>query len=222
MAKKIYLSPSEQPENLYAYGNTNEKVQCRRISAATAKALKRCGFEVIDAKSNTLSARCKESNEWKADLHIPIHTNAFNGKVSGTRIMCHSLSGEGYKAAKAVYNALAPITPGLSENVSAAPNLYEVKNTNAPCVYIEVDFHDVPEVAKWLIEHTGEISEAICKGVCEYYDEKYVAAQEAKPAESDVIYRVQVGAYRYAENADAMAKKLEAAGFPAMIVKDKQ
>lgn len=222
MAKKIYLSPSEQPENLYAYGNTNEKVQCRRISAATAEALKRCGFEVINANSNTLSARCKESNQWKADLHVPIHTNAFNGKVTGTRIMCHALSGEGYKAAKAVYNALAPITPGKSENVSAAPNLYEVKNTNAPCVYIEVDFHDVPDVAKWLIEHTVDIAEAICKGICNYYGVVYKAAQEAKPVESGVIYRVQVGAYSSAENADAMAKKLNDAGFPAMIVKVKQ
>ena len=222
MAKKIYLSPSEQPENLYAYGNTNEKVQCRRISAATAEALKRCGFEVINANSNTLAARCKESNDWKADLHVPIHTNAFNGKVTGTRIMCHALSGEGYKASKAVYNTLAPITPGKSENVSASPNLYEVKNTNAPCVYIEVDFHDVPDVAKWIVEHTVDIAEAICKGICDYYGVGYKTAQETKPAESGVIYRVQVGAFGSPENADAMAKKLDEAGFPAMIVKVKQ
>lgn len=216
MAKKIYLSPSEQPENLYAYGGTNEKAQCRRISAAAAEALKRCGFEVIDGKSNTLAARCQESNEWGADLHVPIHTNAFNGKVSGTRIMCHSLSGEGYRAAKAVYNALSPITPGLSENVSAAPNLYEVKHTLAPCVYIETDFHDVPEVAKWIVEHTGEIAEAICKGICDYYEVPY------REAEAGAVYRVQVGAFRSPENAEAMAKKLEEAGFPAMIVKIKQ
>ena len=216
MAKKIYLSPSEQPENLYAYGGTNEKAQCRRISEAAAEALKRCGFEVIDAKSNTLAARCQESNEWGADLHVPIHTNAFNGKVSGTRILCHSLSGEGYKASKAVYNALAPITPGKSENVSASPNLYEVKHTNAPCVYIEVDFHDVPDIAKWIVEHTGEIAEAICKGICDYYEVPY------REAEAGAVYRVQVGAFRSPENAEAMAKKLEEAGFPAMIVKIKQ
>lgn len=222
MAKKIYLSPSEQPENLYAYGNTNEKVQCRKISAATAEALRRCGFEVIDTKEETLAGRCRESNQWKADLHVPIHTNAFNGKVTGTRIMCHALSGEGYKAARAVYKALSPITPGLSENISAAPNLYEVKHTLAPCVYIEVDFHDVPNVAKWIVEHTADIAEAICKGICNYYGVDYKSAQETKPAESGVIYRVQVGAYSSVENADAMAKKLAAAGFPAMIVKVKQ
>lgn len=184
MTKKIYLSPSEQPANTYAYGNTNEKVQCRRISAVAADALTRCGFEVIDATSKMLSERCKESNEWGADLHVPIHTNAYNGKVSGTRIMCYSLTGERYKAAKAVYDALAPITPGKSENVSAAPKLYEVKHTKAPCVYIEVDFHDVPDIAKWIIKHTEEIGEAICKGICNYYGVEYKAATDAESAYS--------------------------------------
>ena len=36
MAKLIYLSPSDQTANKYAYGNTNEAVQCRKISDACA------------------------------------------------------------------------------------------------------------------------------------------------------------------------------------------
>ena len=88
MAKKIYLSPSEQTSNIYAYGNTNEKVQCCKISAATAEALKRNGFDVINATAPKLSTRCKEADNWGADLYVPIHTNAHNGKVSGTRVFC--------------------------------------------------------------------------------------------------------------------------------------
>lgn len=220
MAKKIYLSPSEQPENLYAYGNTNEKVQCRKISAAAAKALKRCGFEVIDATSTTLAARCAESNKWGADLHVPIHTNAFNGKVSGTRIMCHSLSGEGYKASKAVYAVLAPITPGKSENVSAAPGLYEVKNTKAPCVYIEAEFHDVPDMAKWIIEHTEKIGEAICKGICNHYGVVYKAAPASEP--ENVIYKVQIGAFHNKDRANALLAKAKAAGFSDAFIAEEQ
>lgn len=34
MSKLIYLSPSDQDGNLYAAGNTNEAVQCRRIANA--------------------------------------------------------------------------------------------------------------------------------------------------------------------------------------------
>ena len=43
MAKKIYISPSDQTENRYAVGNTNEAEQCRKIAAALVEALTRCG-----------------------------------------------------------------------------------------------------------------------------------------------------------------------------------
>lgn len=49
MSKKIYLSPSNQINNLYAVGNTNECEQCNRIAEYAKKALQRCGFEVRKA-----------------------------------------------------------------------------------------------------------------------------------------------------------------------------
>jgi N-acetylmuramoyl-L-alanine amidase len=104
---------------------------------------------------------------------VPIHTNGFDGKVSGTRMFCYSNSGEGYKACKAVFDVLAPITPGTSESITTRAELYEVKTPAAPTAYIEVDFHDVPDVAKWIIENTQEIGEAICKGICNYYGVAY-------------------------------------------------
>ena len=180
MAYKIYLSPSDQTANKYAYGGTNEAVQCRRIADALEKALKRCGFAVKNNKKSSMQSRVKESNKWGADLHMPIHTNAYNGKVSGTRMFCYNTSGAGYKACKAVYKYLAPLTLGKSENISVYADLYEVKYPEAPTVYTEVDFHDVPKVAKWIIEHTEDIAEAMCKGVCEYFGVKYIAPTPAQ------------------------------------------
>lgn len=171
--EKVYLSPSEQPENVYSYGGTNEKEQCCKIAAVTESALKRNGFEVITGTSTSLAERCDEANRWGANLYTPIHTNGFDGFVSGTRLFCYSTSGEGYKACKAVFDALAPITPGKSESITPRPELYEIKMAAAPTVYIEVDFHDVPDVAKWIIEHTNDIGEAICKGICNYYKKPY-------------------------------------------------
>ena len=173
--KKIYLSPSDQTANKYAYGDTNEAVQCRRIADALEKALKRCGFSVKNNKTSSMQARVKESNEWGADLHVPLHTNAYNGKVSGTRIFTYNTSGNGYKCAKKIFEYLAPVTPGASESISAYDDLYEVKYTTAPCVYIESEFHDVAIVARWIINHVGDIAEAICKGICAHFGVKYVA-----------------------------------------------
>lgn len=223
MSKKIYLSPSDQVANAYAYGDTTEAVQCRKIAAACKAALERCGFAVktnFADGSNAMYNRVKESNSWGADLHVCIHTNAFNGKVSGTRLFAYDTSGNGYKVCKAIYNVLAPITPGASESITARPGLYEIKNTNAPCAYVECEFHDNAEIAKWIIENVVTIGEAIAKGICNYFGVAYKAAEEtAEKTEENILYRVQVGAYSIKANADTMLAKLKAAGFDGFIVK---
>ena len=190
MAKKSYLSPSDQNANYYAYGNTNEMVQCQRIADASDIALKRCGFEVINNQNDTMEERVAESNRWGADLHVPIHTNAHNGVTTGTRIFSYDTSGEGYKASKAVFNVLAPKTPGTSESVTPYPALYEIRMPLAYSVYIEVDFHDVPKMAKWIIENVVLIGEAIAEGICNYFGYKYIASDdpvEETPAEDTPV-----------------------------------
>ena len=221
MAKKIYLSPSDQNGNRYAYGDTNEMVQCQRIADACEAALERCGFEVINNKTDTMEERVAESNAWDADLHVCIHTNAHNGVTTGTRIFSFDTSGEGYKASRAVFNVLAPKTPGTSESVTPYPALYEIRMPRAWSVYVEVDFHDVPKMAKWIIENVVLIGEAIAEGICNYYDVKYVGPAAEKET-ADVFYRVQVGAYNYYENAEAQLAKLKADGYDAFIVEVKK
>ena len=169
MAKKVYLSPSDQTKNTYAYGNTNEAVQCGRIAEATKKALERNGIKVKIGHMISMAEKCARSDAFDADLHVPIHTNAYNGSVSGTRMFCYNTTGEGYKACKAIFARLAKLTPGKSENIKVYDELYEVRIPSAPTAYIEVDFHDVPSVAKWIIENTTLIGETIAHGICDYF-----------------------------------------------------
>ena len=178
MAKRVYLSPSDQRRNTYAVGNTTEDVQCGRIAAACKAALERSGVEVMVGQYDTMANRVAASNRFKADLHVPIHTNAANGKATGTHLFCYSNTKDakgnyiidknsaGYKACKAVLDVLGPVTPGAPDVIRAYPALYEVKYPAAPTVYIEVDFHDVPSVAQWIIANTTVIGETIAKGLC--------------------------------------------------------
>jgi N-acetylmuramoyl-L-alanine amidase len=173
--KKIYVSPSDQIHNEYGAGGTTEAIQCRKIAQALVASLVRRGFEAKTNLTANMQGRVDEGNQWGADLYVCIHTNAYNKKVSGTRLFCYSTDKQsaGYHACDSIMTALAPITPGTSDGISARPELYEIKKTNAPCVYIEVDFHDVNEVAMWIMAHTSEIAEAICKGICSFYDVSY-------------------------------------------------
>ena len=210
MAHKVYVSPSSQTENTYAAGNTNEAVQCRRIAVALVDALIRCG---IDAMTNiddgvTMYDRARESDAWGADLHVPVHTNAFDTLLRGTRMFCYDLRGEGYKASKAIFEELAPVVPGDSDGIRAA-GYYEIVASRAPCAYVEAAFHDHPEQAAWIISHIDPIAEAICKGICKYFGVAYVSPE----VEKETIYRVQIGAYKVRENAEAQLEKAKAAGF---------
>ena len=49
-------------------------------------------------------------------------------------------------------------------------------------MYIEVDFHDNVEAAKWLISHPTEIGEAICQGICDHFGVVYAAPGGAEDA----------------------------------------
>lgn len=217
---KVYLSPSNQTDNRYAYGNTTEAEQCGRIAGACRAALERSGVSVKVGHMISMQQKCSASNAFGAELHVPIHTNAFNGKVTGTRMFCFNQSGEGMKACKAIFARLAPLTPGTSENIRVDASLYEVRAPKAPTAYIECEFHDNAEASKWIVENTELIGEAIARGICDYFAVTYKEKEQPNPAEpvaTDKLYRVQVGAFANRENAERMLRRLKDAGFEGYI-----
>ena len=225
MSKKVYLSPSNQTDNVYAYGNTTEAVQCGKIAEACRAALVRSGVEVKVGQYDTMANRCAASDAFGADLHVPIHTNAFNGEVMGTRMFCYNSSGKGMDACKAIFAELAPISPGKSENIKVNAELYEVRVPAAPTAYIECEFHDAVDGAKWIVENTILIGETIARGICKYLGVAFKEPEQPKPVEpaqpaqpaNGTLYRVQVGAFAVRENAERMLEKLKAAGFDGYI-----
>ena len=88
---------------------------------------------------------------------------------------------------------LGPVTPGAPDVVRAYPALYEVKYPTAPTVYIEVDFHDVPAVAAWIIASTTVIGEAIAKGLCAALGVEFVPGENTpepvpvQPAQAETV-----------------------------------
>lgn len=216
MSTKIYLSPSNQNANTYATGNTNEMVQCNRIAVSAEYHLKRHGFEVKKAsEGQNMWTSINESNSWGANLHVPIHTNAFNGSLTGgTLIMLYSTSGENLKAGQAIFNRLAPITPGSDYSIRANTGLAELNSTKAIAVYVECEFHDTKDGANFIINNTDKIGEAIAHGICDYFGTNWVDDDNTP----DSFYRVQVGAFSNKQNAEKQMNKLKEEGYDAFIV----
>ena len=217
---KVFLSPSNQYDNRYAYGNTTEGVQCGKIAEACKAALERSGVTVKLMHDESMQEKCQASNAFGADLHVPIHTNAFNGTVSGTRMFYYAEGGEGQKACQAIFARLAPVTPGTSENIRADASLYEVRVPAAPTAYIECEFHDNPTASKWIVENTGLIGETIARGICDYFGVTFREKEQSQPAKSvdEVAREVIRGEWG---NGSDRRQRLEAAGYDYNAVQDR-
>ncbi len=223
MAYKIYLSPSNQGGNKYATGSTNEMAQCDKIANAAQTALKRCGFDVKVGKSgDTMQNRCSESDAFKADIHMPVHTNAFDAKTTGgTLVMLYKSTTEHNKAGKALLDAVGKISPGKDYALRYRTDLYELSAPAAMSLYLEVEFHDTKTGSDWIRNNITNIGEAIAKGMCNYFGVTYKAptTTPTTPASgnSSKLYYVQAGAFSNKANADAMKEKLKKAGFDAIV-----
>lgn len=233
MSKKIYISPSNQYANTYATGNTNEKEQCHKIAKYCVDYLKGKGFMVKCTYNDDMYERVRESNSFGADLHIAIHTNATakHNVTGGTQILLYNLSGERKKVGQAVLNRLAPLTPGKSaERLVEKPDFYEINSAKGITVYCECEFHDTKTGSDFIRKNTKQIGEAIAKGICDYYGIDVVVVtvgngldrfedKNNTSSKDEVLYSVQVGAFRNRKNAENYVENLKKAGFNGIIVK---
>lgn len=169
---KIFLSPSSQERNLYATpAHPSEETICNKIADVTEAILKEHGFLVMqNDPSGSPSDHARKANAYEPALVVPIHTNAGGGH--GTEVFCYNpanLNSKSTKAAQHIYRHLSALTPTQDRGIKKNVEFYEIRNTNAPCVYIEVAFHDNPEDAAWIISHIHAIAEKIAHGICDTF-----------------------------------------------------
>lgn len=205
---KVYISPSRQFDNIYKGMKRSEAEVCAEIGKFLEYACIRNGITVKRNTNGTMYQAVSDSNAFKPDIHICIHTNAGGGK--GPLVMVNSLDASHKRYANPVYYELKELIGDDIYGVRVKTNLYEIKNTTSMCIYCECEFHDDAVRAKWIVEHTEEIGEALCKGLCTGAGIKYKA-----PAKE--LYTVQVGAYANKKNAQAMAAELKSKGYEVIV-----
>ncbi len=114
----------------------------------------------------------EDSNQFKADIHIAIHSNAGGGE--GTEIYAFGPETNSERLAQALYNQVAPLSPGADRGVKYNPGLVEVGNSvHATSALIEVGFHDNALDAEWMVQSTAVIAAALYRGICDYYGYGY-------------------------------------------------
>ncbi|MCR4963638.1 MAG: N-acetylmuramoyl-L-alanine amidase [Firmicutes bacterium] len=170
----VYLSPSTQEYNEYVT-RFNEEFFMNLIADAIEPYLIASGIEFSRNDPNlTVGNSVRQSNAGDYDLHVAIHSNAsaepLAGQNRGVQVYYYLGSEEGKKAADIFTENFKSIYP-LPEFVQAIPtvSLYELANTKAPSVLMEVGFHDNIQDAQWLENNIDSIAEAIAMGVATYF-----------------------------------------------------
>lgn len=171
---KVYISPSTQESNQGLSPFTTEEAEMNKIADMLIMLLG--NDELFRVKRNSTATdpyQCAaDSNDFKADIHVAIHSNAGGGE--GTEVFAYSSGTNSEKLAKALYDKVAPLSPGSDRGVKFKPGLIEVGDSvNATSCLIELAFHDNAKDATWLVNGRDAIAMALYQGICDYFGYKY-------------------------------------------------
>jgi N-acetylmuramoyl-L-alanine amidase len=202
--------------------NTKEKDLNLSIALACRDLLVKHGVSVKMSRSkdenDTISEEVAECNAYAPDIAVDIHNNAGGG--DGGEVFYHHGGGKGKTLAENILAEMVKVgqnSRGIKTRVNSQGKDYYafIRNTSCPAVIVECAFVDNASDLKILVTESQRKSmgEAIAKGILKTLG---VEVQ----SEKSTLYRVQVGAYLYRENAEAMHRKLKAVGFDAFIVKE--
>lgn len=190
--------------------------------------LQRCGFETLMVAPGrdfmSLADRVKRSNDFKADAHIAIHYDAFDGSFDGNdpegmTIFIYSGSIKGRKLAENVLKYLKEGTPQINRGIKDS-NFYELKYTNCPAILTENGFMDNKREAMLMIDpdFQKEVAREHAMGICDYFGVQYIPA--IPPKSDTVIYKVQLGAFSIRGNAITLSDTLKKQGFSTYIIEE--
>lgn len=184
------------------------------------------GYELLridnrDGKTDkSVAARANEANNFGADIYVSVHHNAGVNGESGGGIMAFTYTSVGEntrRLQRLLYDKLIEKTK-LRGN-RAAPlstaNFAECRLTKMPAVLLECGFMDSSTDVPIILSE--DFSDKAAEGIVEAVAEFGGLKKTQRPVEEGAMHYVQVGAFKERKNAEALAERLKAAGFPAFI-----
>ena len=170
----VYLSPSTQESNLYVNGGTEEQYM-NLLTDELTPYLRASGITYSrNTPQMTAASSIRASNAGDYDLHFALHSNAAPegryGEVRGIDVYYYPGSSTGERVARLMAENLKEIYP-LPQLVRAVPNsrLGELRQTNAPAVFLELGYHDNQEDAAWIKANLPEIARNLAQTLTEYF-----------------------------------------------------
>lgn len=174
--------------------------------------------DTTGASDVALANRVAKANNEKADMYISVHHNAgINGGNGGGTVVYHYNNAPSKASAQRLYNAIVKETKlvGNRCNKTAVGDFYVINKTKMISLLVENGFMDSKADVPIIL--TDAHATKTAQGIVNFLISELNLAKIEKPVPSNVLYKVQVGAYSQKANADAMVAKLKKAGFDAII-----
>jgi N-acetylmuramoyl-L-alanine amidase len=229
MSIKVWLDAGHGGKDPGALGNNlKEKDINLAVTKEVNRILEKHGVTVGTTRTSDtfmeLSDRSKKANDFKADILVSIHCNAFEDpSAQGVEVYHYPGSTKGKKLAQYIHDEVIKAKLYTKDRGVKSANFHMLRVPTMPCALIEMAFITNKQDAELLKNKQKEFALAIAKGILSYLGIKYVEPKKEKSKQgTGIIYRVQVGAYREKKNAENMVKKLKDKGFEAIIVTVKQ
>lgn len=223
MSKKIYINIGHSDKDPGAVGYERERDLNVKVSNYQKEHLLAnydCEVRMNPGTINSVKDVAEDANAWGADFLSSNHFNAGGG--DGYEALVYS---EKRVPIGKIFEKYVKAAGQNSRGVKLRPDLGILRLTNMPAVLNEGAFVDnLKDIQDWNDEHElKKLGIAYAEATAEAASvEKKVVAPAPAPVESDVIYRVQVGAFRNKSGAEEVQKKLKAAGFEGIIVAGKK
>lgn len=232
MAKKVFIGVGHGGSDPGAVANGfKEKDINLVIALACQDELARHGVLVKMSRTKdegeTLTQVVNECNAYNPNLALDIHNNAGGG--DGAEVFYHYNGGTGKTLANNILAEIVKIGQNsrgakTKKNANGKDYYGFIRNTIPPAVIVECAFLDNKKDLQIVDTKAEQIAmgKAIAKGVLKTLGVAYIP-EKVEPVQTapQTLYRVQVGSYGVRANAEAMQKKLAAAGFDAIIVESK-
>ncbi|WP_078548629.1 N-acetylmuramoyl-L-alanine amidase [Litchfieldia alkalitelluris] len=175
----------------------------------------------------SLNERTEKANKLKVDVYVSLHANAFRGVMgdhTGIETYVYSTNPkEARKLADKIQAALVKAT-GLANRGVKLANFHVLRETAMSAILIEHGYMDSKiDLPKLKSDAFRKLcGETNAKALAEFYGLKRKPEPKPKPvaSKSNVLYKVQVGAFASKDNAEKLAAKLNKDGYNTYIVEE--
>lgn len=216
---RVFISAGHGGNDSGAVGNSlQEKNLNLQYALACRDVLVQHGIYVDLSRekdeNDSVKEEVKEANAQNYNLAVSFHTNAGGG--DGFECFYYSTNKNGKKLAQLFEKRIKELGQN-SRGCKTGNHLYFVKNTKATAVLCESAFIDNKKDISFVdtVEEQRKVGTAYAKAILDYFGITY---KTGNTQQKEAYYKVQVGAFKNKQNAEALASELKSKGYNTYVV----